>query len=84
MSLKFNALRSIDFIDDFCSRQFPLSPPLFKVKPCKSIDYRVFYFVVVGSVVVLVRFEAKKRINSKLLFFVYLINTLQVKENVNY
>lgn len=62
----------------------PLSPPLFKIKPCKSIDYRVFYFVVVGSVVVLVRFKAKKGINSKLLFFVYLINTLQVKENVNY
>jgi hypothetical protein len=40
--------------------------------------------MVVGSVVVLVRFEAKKGINSKLLFFVYLINTLQVKENVNY
>jgi hypothetical protein len=64
--------------------RIPLSPPLFKVKPCKLNTYRVFYFMVVGSVVVLVRFEAKKGINSKLLFFVYLINTLQVKENVNY
>ena len=48
VSLKFNALLSIDFIGDFCSRQIPLSPPAGKqieLKPLKSYDFKGFFFL---------------------------------------
>ena len=48
MSLKFNALRSIDFIGGFCSRQIPLSPRAerqIELKPLKSYDFKGFFFI---------------------------------------
>ena len=47
VSLKFNALRSIDFIGNFCSRQIPLSPRAGKqieLNPLKSYDFKGFFF----------------------------------------
>ena len=53
VSLKFNALLSIDFIGDFCSRQIPLSPRAEKQrqsKPRKSYDLRGFFFYVLTKI----------------------------------
>ena len=53
VSLKFNALRSIDFIGNFCSRQIPLSPLVFsktQLKPSKSYDLEGFLFVLISKI----------------------------------
>lgn len=48
VSLKNYTLRSIDFIDEFCFTQIPLSPPAGKqieLKPLKSYDFKGFFFL---------------------------------------